>query len=231
MAERHFHEEVIELKQLLFRMGGLVEESVQNAIVSLVTEDNQRADRVFNAEDLINGMEIEIEELCLKLLALQQPLASDLRFITATMKINNDLERMGDHAVNIAGCVKKLNRAKSVKLMNHLPKMTEITRSMVRDGLESFILGDIQKAYAVCRRDDEVDKLDDLMFRDVVFYLGGNRKTAESGMKLMLISKNLERIADLSTNIAEEVIFIVQAKNIKHRQGIKKKKHKDMRSK
>jgi phosphate transport system protein len=227
--ERHFHEELNELKRKLVRMGEMVEKSVYKAIVSFTSENDNMAERIIRSDDAINAMETEIEELCLKLLALRQPMAVDLRFITAAMKINNDLERMGDHAVNIAGYAKKLNHAKAIKLMDHIPKMTKVALSMVKDSLESFILGNVEKAIAVCRRDNEVDNLDDRLFQDVVFYLGGDRKSIASGMLLMLISKNLERIADLSTNIAEEVIFIVQARNIKHRAGVKK--FEDVRSK
>jgi phosphate transport system protein len=227
--ERHFHEELGELKRKLVRMGEAVEKSVYKAIVAFTSENDRLADRIIKSDNAINAMEMEIEELCLRLLALQQPMAGDLRFITAAMKINNDLERMGDHAVNIAGYAKKLNRAKSVKLMDHIPKMTKVALSMVKDSLESFVLGDVEKAISVCRKDNEVDNLDDKMFQDVVFYLGGDRKSIASGMLLMMISKNLERIADLSTNIAEEVIFIVQAENIKH--GRVFKKIEDVRSK
>lgn len=227
--ERHFHEELTELKRKLIQMGETVEKSVYKAIVAFTTENDRMAERIIRSDEFINTMETEIEDLCLRLLALQQPMAGDLRFITAAMKINNDLERMGDHAVNIAGYAKKLNHAKAVKLIDQIPKMTKVTLSMVKDSLESFVLGDVEKAVAVCRRDNEVDNLDDKLFQDVEFYLSGDRKSIASGMLLMLISKNLERIADLSTNIAEEVIFIVQAENIKHGRGLKKME--DVRSK
>lgn len=226
---RHFHEELDELKAKLVRMGGMVEKSVYKAIVAFTTGNGRMAERIIRSDEAINTMETEIEDLCFKFLALQQPMAGDLRFIAAAMKINNDLERMGDHAVNIAGYAKKLSRAKTVKRMDHIPKMTKVALSMVKDSLESFVLGDVKKAVDVCRRDNEVDNLDDKLFQDVVFYLSGNRKSIASGMVLMLISKNLERIADLSTNIAEEVIFIVEAENIKHGRGLKKME--DVRSK
>jgi phosphate transport system protein len=227
--ERHFHEELTELKRKLVGMGEAVEKAVYKAIVAFTSGNDRMAERVLQSDVRINEMEMEIEDFCLKLLALQQPMAGDLRFITAAMKINNDLERMGDHAVNIAGYAKKLSRTKTVKQMDHIPKMTKVTLSMVKDSLESFVLGDVKKAVDVCRRDNEVDNLDDKLFQDVVFYMSGDRKSIASGMLLMLISKNLERIADLSTNIAEEVIFIVEAENIKHGRGLKKME--DVRSK
>jgi phosphate transport system protein len=227
--ERHFHEELTELKRKLIGIGEAVEKAVYKAIVAFTSGNDRMAERIIQSDIRINEMETDIEDFCLKLLALQQPMAGDLRFITAAMKINNDLERMGDHAVNIAGYAKKLNRAKAVKQMDHIPKMTKVTLSMVRESLESFVTGDIAKAVSICRRDNEVDNLDDQMFQDVVFYLSGDRKSIAAGMLLMLISKNLERIADLSTNIAEEVIFIIGAQNIKHGRGLKKLE--DVRSK
>jgi phosphate transport system protein len=227
--ERHFHEELAGLKRKLVRMGETVEKSVYHAIVSFTSGNDRLAERIIRSDDAINAKETEIENLCLRLLALQQPMAVDLRFITAAMKINNDLERMGDHAANIAGYAKKLNHSKAVKLIDEIPQMTKVTLSMVKDSLESFVLGDVEKAIAVCRRDNEVDHLDDKLFQDIVFFLSGDRKSIASGMLLMLISKNLERIADLSTNIAEEVIFIAKARNIKHSRVLRKLE--DVRSK
>jgi phosphate transport system protein len=227
--ERHFHEELTELRRKLVAMGESVEKAVYKAIVAFTSGNDRMAERIIQSDDRINRMETDIEHFCLKLLALQQPIARDLRFITAAMKINNDLERMGDHAVNIAGYARQLNRSKALNLTDQIPKMTKVTLSMVKDSLAGFVHGDVAKAVSVCRRDNEVDNLDDKLFQDVVFYLSGDRKSIASGMLLMLISKNLERIADLSTNIAEEVIFIVEAENIKH--GRKLKKMEDVRSK
>lgn len=214
--KRHFHEELKQLKETLFQMAGAVETSIAKAITALVERDNILADEVLKMDDHINNLEIQIDEQCLKLLALQQPMAVDLRFITSGMKINNDLERIGDHAVNIAERAKILNEQELLKPLIDIPRMAQIAQSMVKDSLDSFINGDIDKAHAVCVRDDEVDQLDDQIFRELLTYMAEDSKTISRALNLILISKNLERIADLSTNIAEEVIFIYKARTIKH---------------
>ena len=214
--ERHFHEQLQDLKETLFKMAATVETSIAKAIDALVERDNKLADKVIKMDENINKLEIKIDDLCLKLLALQQPMAVDLRFITSAMKINNDLERIGDHAVNIAERARILNEQELVKPLIDLPRMAQIAQSMVKDSLDSFINGNVEKARAVCVRDDEVDQLDDQLFRELLTYMISDAKTISRALNLILISKNLERIADLSTNIAEEVIFIYKAKIIKH---------------
>lgn len=226
--ERHFHEQLQDLKEMLFKMASAVETSIIKSIDSLVERDNKLAEEVISMDDHINNLEILIDEQCLKLLALQQPMAVDLRFITSAMKINNDLERMGDHAVNIAERAKPLNEQEQLKPLIDIPRMAEIAQSMVKDSLDSFIDGNISKAQDVCIRDDDVDKLDDQIFRELLTYMMDNPKTISRALHLILISKNLERIADLSTNIAEEVIFIYKARTIKHH--INAKDLKDIRS-
>lgn len=225
---RHFHEQLRDLKETLFRMASAVEASIARAIDALVERDNALADEVIKMDDHINNFEIQIDDQCLKLLALQQPMAVDLRFITSAMKINNDLERIGDHSVNIAERAKILNEQELLKPLIDIPRMAQIAQSMVKDSLDSFINGDVEKALAVCARDDAVDQLDDQIFRELLTYMLNDTKTISKALHLILISKNLERIADLATNIAEEVIFIYKAQIIKH--NIDTKDFKDIRS-
>lgn len=214
--ERHFHEQLQKLNDTLLRMAVAVETSIAKSIDALVDRDDKLADEVIAADDKINRLEIIIDEQCLKLLATQQPMAIDLRFITSAMKINNDLERMGDHAVNIAELAKILNEQEQLKPLIDIPRMAQISQGMVKDSLESFINGNAEKARAVCIRDDEVDQLNDQLFRELLTYMLSDNRTIVRALDLILVSRNLERIADLSTNIAEEVIFIYRAQTIKH---------------
>ncbi len=214
--ERHFHEELQKLKETLLIMASAVETSISKAIDALVERDSQLAEEVIQMDQKINDLEVSIDEQCLKLLATQQPMAIDLRFITSAMKINNDLERMGDHSVNIAELVKILNEQELLKPLIDIPRMANLAQMMVKDSLDSFINGNVEQAQSVCIRDDNVDKLDDQLFRELLTYMMNDTQTIARGLDLILISKNLERIADLSTNIAEEVIFIYRAKMIKH---------------
>jgi phosphate transport system protein len=214
--ERHFHEELQKLKETLLIMASAVETSITKAIDALVERNSPLAEEVIQMDQKINNLEVSIDEQCLKLLATQQPMAIDLRFITSAMKINNDLERMGDHSVNIAELVKILNEQELLKPLIDIPRMANLAQMMVKDSLDSFINGNVEKAQSVCIRDDEVDKLDDQLFRELLTYMMNDTQTIARALDLVLISKNLERIADLSTNIAEEVIFIYRAKMIKH---------------
>jgi phosphate transport system protein len=214
--ERHFHEQLQDLKGSLSQMASLVQDSIAKAVDSLIKCDNTLADEVITMDDKINNLEISIDDQCLKLLALQQPMAVDLRFVTSAMKINNDLERMGDHAVNIAERAKILNEQELLKPLIDIPRMAKVAQSMVNDSLDSFVNGNVDKAQAVCVRDDEVDQLDDQLFRELFTYMAEDTKNISRALSLLLISKNLERIADLSTNISEEVIFIYKARTIKH---------------
>jgi phosphate transport system protein len=217
--ERHFHEQLRHLRHRLIVMGGAVEKSISDSVKAFTTPDDSIAEQVFGHEDEINLMEMEIDDLCLMLLALHQPMAVDLRFITSAMKINNDLERMADHSVNIAQASLKISGARLAGPMGVISEMAEIAQGMVRDSLQSFVDEDAAKARDVCKRDDRVDRLDDEVFKQMVGWVNGDFGLLYAAMRVVLISKNLERIADLSTNIAEEVIFIVQARSIKHHQG------------
>ena len=214
--DTHFHKELEELKENLLRMAALVQEALSDAVQSLVKRDSELAQKTFAAEDRINKLEIEIDDMCLKLLALKQPMATDLRFITSAMKIITDLERMGDQAVNIAERAISLNQEPQLKPYIDIPRMADITQSMVRDVLNAFVNRDSKLARSVCERDDVVDAINDQVFRELLTYMMTDTKTITRAVHLMIVSRCLERIADHATNIAEDVIFVVDALVIKH---------------
>jgi phosphate transport system protein len=219
--ELHFQKELRELKQDLLKMAALVEEAIHTSVQSLVTRDSDLAQRTFAGEDRINAMEIDIEEKCLKLLALAQPMAADLRFITSAMKIITDLERIGDQAVNIAQRASSLNQEPKVKPYVDIPRMAEIAQSMVKDVLDAFVNGDSKLARSVCERDDMVDGLNEQVFRELLTYMMSDPKIIPRAVQLIIVSRCLERIADHATNIAEDVIFLVDARVIKHHADVK----------
>ena len=214
--ETHFQQEMHKLKENLLQMAGLVEKAISNAIEALVKRDTPLAEETIQEDDKINQLEILIDDWCLKLLALHQPMAADLRFITSAMRINTDLERMGDQAVNIAERVIALNQEPQLKPYIDIPRMATIAQSMVRDVLDAFVNGDSKLARSVCERDDEVDALNDQVFRELLTYMISDPKTITRAVHLILVSRCLERIADHATNIAEGVIFMVKALVIKH---------------
>jgi phosphate transport system protein len=214
--ETHFRRELQELKEDLLKMAALVEETISVAVQSLVKRDSNLAKKTFEREDRINRMEIDIEDTCLKLLALMQPMAVDLRFITSAMKITTDLERMGDQAVNIAERAVSLNQEPQLKPYIDIPRIAEITQSMVKDVLDAFINSDSKLARSVCERDDMVDGLNDQVFRELLTFMMSDPQTIARAAHLMIVCRCLERIADHATNIAEDVIFLVDARVIKH---------------
>jgi phosphate transport system protein len=222
-TETHFQKELKELKENLLRMAALVEEAIRDAVQSLVKRDSDLARKTFEFEDRINKMEIAIDDMCLKLLALRQPMAVDLRFITSAMKITTDLERMGDQAVNIAERTVSLNEDPQLKPYIDIPRMTEIVQSMVRDVLDAFVNSDSKLARSVCERDDLVDGLNDQVVRELLTYMMSDPKTITRAVHLMIVARCLERIADHATNIAEGVIFMVDALVIKHRADVETK--------
>jgi len=224
MIETHFQKELEELKENLLRMATLVEEAINNAVQSLVKRDSELAQKAFEAEDKINTMDIDINDGCLKFFALRQPMAADLRFITSAMKIVTDLERMGDQAINIAERTVSLNQEPQLKPYIDIPKMAEIAQSMVRDVLDAFVNRDPKLARSVCERDDLVDGLNDQVFRELLTYMMSDPKTIKRAVQLMIVSRCLERIADHATNIAEDVIFMVDALVIKHHADAKEEK-------
>jgi phosphate transport system protein len=219
--DTHFQKELEELKESLLKMAALVEEAIRNSVQSLVKRDSELAQKTFQGEDRINNLEITIEDMCLKLLALRQPMAADLRFITAAMKIITDLERMGDQAVNIAERAISLNQEPQLKPYIDIPRMAEIAQSMVKDVLDAFVNRDSKLARSVCERDDLVDGLNDQVFRELLTYMISDPKTITRAVHLMIVCRCLERIADHATNIGEDVIFMVDALVIKHHADVK----------
>jgi len=213
---RHFEEELQSLKEKLLRMSSLVEESISLSIKSLVERDSVLAQKVVSQDDAIDAIEIEVDGLCLNLLALQQPQARDLRFITGSMKIVNDLERMGDLAVNIAHRSLDLLKVPLLKPLIDIPRMAQLAQAMLKDSLNAFVNDDVQLAREVCRRDDGVDKLNVQIFRELLTYMLQDPSSVQRAVDLILVAKSLERIADHSTNIAEDVIYIVEARVVKH---------------
>jgi phosphate transport system protein len=212
----HFEEELQVLKNRLLNMGALVEERVHEATHALIERRPETAERIIASDQEVNDLQIEIDERCLKLLALQQPMASDLRLITAAMKINADLERIGDQAVNIAEQAVRILVHPPLKPIIDLPRMAEIAERMTRESLDAFVRKDAKLARSILARDDEVDQLKDQAFRVLLTYMMADPGTIERALGLILISRHLERIADHATNIAEDVIFVVEAKDVRH---------------
>jgi len=223
IVERHFDEELRHLKDEILRMGSLVEEAVSRAVRGLVDRDSSKAESVVQADEAINMLELEIEEECLRLLALRQPAAADLRFIVMVLKINNDLERMGDLAVNIAERAIELVRQPVLKPLLDIPRMAQLTQAMVKDCLDAFVQANADRARSICLRDDQVDKLNDQIFRELLTYIMQDPTATTRAVDLILVGRHLERIADHATNISEDVIYMVQGKTIKHH--IEEKQH------
>jgi phosphate transport system protein len=197
-------------------MGGLVEERVHRAVQALMHRNEEEAQRVIATDKEINDLQMDVDNRCLRLLATQTPLAVDLRLITSAMKINADLERIGDQAVNIAESVLVLIPQPPLKPLIDVPRMAAIAEKMIRDALDAFVKKDAEQARDVLRRDDEVDELKDQVFRELLTYMMADPGTIQRALSLILISRNLERIADHATNIAEDVIFITEAKDVRH---------------
>jgi phosphate transport system protein len=220
MSEGHiykvFDEELRELKAKILFEGELVQKAVQNAIAALLGRDSDLARRVTEDDDLINTKEVEIDEYCLKLLALRQPAARDLRFINTAIKINYDLERMGDMAVNVCERVLELNEEPQLKPYIDLPKIAEITQVMVKESLEAFVREDLSLAWKVTKDDEKVDQLTEQIFRELLTYMSEDLKTISRATRLLFITKYLERLADHAVNISELVIFLVEGKIIRH---------------
>ena len=213
---RHFQEDLDSLKECLLQMGGLAEERVREVIRGVVDREHEALDTVLAGDEPINELHIDIDDRCFKLLALHQPMAADLRVIVAAVKINTDLERVGDLAVNIAEAGKRYLQHPPVKPLIDIPRMAEISEKMVKDALDAFVKRDAKLARDVLRRDDEVDELKDQVFRELLTYMMADPGTIQRALALILISRNLERIADHATNVAEDVIFIAEAKDVRH---------------
>ncbi len=219
--KRHFEQELESLKTSLIKMGSIAEEAIALSVKSLLNHDGNLAQKVIDSDERVNQLEIEIDNAIVDLLALQQPVAIDLRLILAAQKINNDLERIGDHAVNIAESAIALIKIGSKEPFLELPNMAAIAQSMLRDALDGFIHTDAELGRKVLKFDDQIDDLNRRMTAEVVRVMKDKQQSIEGGLELIRVSRNLERVADLATNIAEEVIFITQAKVVKHNIGEK----------
>jgi phosphate transport system protein len=214
--ERHREQDLEKIRQTLLRMGGLVERMIGEAMQALIDRDLVRAQAVITTDDEVDGVEKELDELCQRYIALQQPAAVDLRLLVASMKIATDLERMGDSAVNVAQATEALNREPPLKPYIDLPRLARIAQEMVRDALDSLVNRDTAAALAVCRRDDEVDSLYKQLFRELLTYMMEDPRNITRALHLLLVARNYERIADHATNIAEDVIFYVEGRDIRH---------------
>jgi phosphate transport system protein len=213
---RHFQQDLDALKERLLAMGGLAEERVREAVRGLMDRDNSALDGVLAGDQPINDLHMEVDDRCFKLLALHQPMAADLRVIVAAVKINTDLERVGDLAVNIAEAGKRYLRHAPVKPLIDIPRMGELAQKMLRDALDAFVRRDIALAEAVLAADDTLDALKTQIFRELLTYMLQAPETIEPALDLILISRHLERIGDHATNVAEDVIFILSAKDVRH---------------
>jgi phosphate transport system protein len=213
---RHFRDELDELQQKLLEMAGLVESAIHASVNSLVERDEQQAKEVLWKEALINQKDLEIDELATRLLALYQPMAKDMRFLTAAMKMNGDLERMGDLAVNITERSLALMKEPPVKPLIDIPKMASLAEAMVHKALDALVKRDEELARAVLVSDDEVDRLQESVTDELVAFMQEERTTVPRAVDLMFIAHDLERIADHATNIAEDVLFLVRGIDVRH---------------
>jgi phosphate transport system protein len=213
---RHFDQQLDELRKRLLEMSGLVESGIYRSILSLTEKDEQQAQQALQNESRINQMEIEIDDVATGLLALEQPVASDLRFITAAIKINNDLERMGDHAVNIAERALSLLHEPLVKPLIDIPRMANMVESMVRKALDAFVKRDSELAREVLVSDDGVDLMRDTIYNELVSFMERDPTSIRQCLDLIFVARNLERIADHATNIAEDVVFLIEGIDVRH---------------
>ena len=215
-TDKRYEEELKKLREEILYMGGMVEDQIQKAIKSLVERDSGLAEVIIERDHEVNRLDVEIDELCIKLLALHQPAGRDLRFITTGLKITTDLERVGDMAVNVCERALELNQEAQLKPYIDIPRMARIAQRMIRESLDAFVREDTELALKVCKNDEEVDQLNSQIFREVVTFMIEDPHTINRAMKISSISKYLERIADHATNIAEMVIFMAKGKSIRH---------------
>lgn len=213
---RHFHEELDHLKQTLLAMGALVEDQIRRSMRALIDRDDVLAKNVIERDREVNAYDVEVDEKCVELLALHQPTAGDLRFLTTAMKIVTDLERIGDQAVNIAQRVLELNLEPQLKPYIDLPRMADAAQRMVKESLDAFVARDTELARRVCAEDAHVDGLNHQIFRELLTFMMEDAKTIPRAIRLILIARFLERVADHATNIAEMVIYLVDSKMVRH---------------
>jgi phosphate transport system protein len=214
--QRHFHEELDQLKQTLLAMAALVEDQIRRAMQALVERDDDLARQVIDRDRAVNAYDLEVDEKCVELLALHQPAASDLRFLTTAMKIVTDLERIGDQAVNIAQRARELNLEPQLKPYIDLPRMADAAQRMVKESLDAFVARDTELARRVCADDAPVDALNHQIFRELLTFMMEDPKTIPRAIRLILIARFIERVADHATNIAEMVIYMVDSKMVRH---------------
>jgi phosphate transport system protein len=215
-AARHFQDELELLTSRLLEMGGLAEERVRRAVHGLAERDVDEIHSVLVGDEPVNQLHIEIDNRCFLLLALQQPMAADLRAIIAAVKINSDLERVGDMAVNIGEAARRYASHPPVKKLIDIPRMATTAQNMLRDALDSYVRGDMQLAQHVLDEDDVLDSLKTQVFRELLTYMLQDPSTIEPALDLILISRHLERIGDHATNVAEDVIFMVSGRDVRH---------------
>lgn len=216
---RHFQAELDDLHRRLLEMGGLAEARLQEAVAGLVRRDLGLLERVCVGDGPINQLHVEIDERAFTLLALYQPMATDLRAVVAAVKINTDLERVGDLAVNIAEAARRYLDHPPVKQLIDIPRMAAIAQQMLHDALDAYVRRDVALARTVLGRDDELDALKDQVFRELLTYMLQDTRTIQPALDLILISRHLERVGDHATNVAEDVIFLVSARDVRHHGG------------
>jgi phosphate transport system protein len=217
--KEHFSERLEALRRQLIAMGAQAESQIAAAIEALVSGDAAKAHAVIEGDKVIDQMEIRIDEGAIDLLATQQPVAGDLRLLVSALKINADLERIGDHAVNIAEAAERLSTTRPFKPWIDIPYMAEIARGMLQDSLDAFVRRDADLALAVCKRDDLLDEKNKSIIRELLTYMAENPALITNCLEIIGVSKNLERVGDLATNIGEETIYIAQGEIIKHHMG------------
>jgi phosphate transport system protein len=215
-TDRQYEEELATVRHRLLEMGGVVERQIADAVQALVAKDAELAEATIRKDHTVNRLDVEIDEQCIRLLALRQPAARDLRFITTALKITTDLERIGDRAASIAERALELLGEPQLKPYVDIPRMAEIASRMLHQSLDAFVRNDAELALAVCREDDIVDKLNEQIFRELVSFMIEDPTVVTRAMRVLFVSKYLERIADHATNISEMVIFMVKGKSIRH---------------
>lgn len=214
--ERHFEKDLDTLTEEILRLGSMCEEAIERALQALVERDSEMAARVIAGDEALDQQELVIDQLCIDLIGLQQPMASDLRFLTTALKITPEIERMGDLAVNIAERAIELNREPLLKPLIDIPRMARIAVGMLRDALQAFLHQDAEAANAIIRRDDEVDRLMEQVFRELLSFMMEDPATITRALRLTFVAKYFERVADHVTNICEMVVFMAEGRIIRH---------------
>jgi phosphate transport system protein len=215
-TDRHYDAELKELHLKILEMGGCVEKQITDALHALVERDDAQARATIERDHTVNRMDVEVDDLCLRLLALHQPAAKDLRLITTALKITTDLERIGDMAVNMCERALELNQEPQLKPFIDLPRMVDVAQAMLRESLDAFVREDVELALKVCRDDDIIDGLTQQLFRELLSYMMEDPQTITRAIRLLFLAKYIERIADHATNIAEMVVFMTKGKSIRH---------------